>query len=104
MYRSLYGFWCFGFERFNSILGSYPNNKDVSITIIKKVYDETQINLATINPLFQPIFQELSERKGSGSLMESTTSSSAGCLLGPMTEYIISAEQFEHLSSMYHSY
>ena len=53
----VYGFWCFSFERFNGVLGSYhTNNRDIGITIMRKFVKESQIN--TID---HSIFKSFSE-------------------------------------------
>ena len=53
-------FWCFGFERFNGILGSYPNNhQHVSVTMMKKFEDCLQsvvIVFMLSSSLFSPKF------------------------------------------------
>ena len=39
-YGPINGFWCYGFERFNGIIGSFPNNnQNVAITMMKKFED-----------------------------------------------------------------
>ena len=36
-YGSIYGYWCFGFERFNVLLGNYhTNNSTIEIQVIRK--------------------------------------------------------------------
>ena len=107
-YGPLYGFWCFGFERFNGVLGSYPNNnKDVSVTMMKKVHDEIQLDLAAVDSEFQPFLSEMSTQKIVGSLRESISPPSwpvggyTSSLLRPYTEYILPHSLLELLSSMY---
>ena len=42
----VYNFWCFSFERYNGILGSYhTNNKNVGLIIMRKFCKESKIHV-----------------------------------------------------------
>ena len=64
-------FWCFGFERFNGILGSYPNNhENISITMMKKFEDYLQSSKYNdLDIELQPLLSEVSNSKVTGSLL-----------------------------------
>lgn len=100
-YGPLHAFWCFGFERFNGILGSYPNNhQNISVTIMKKFEDYLQANAHDVQVEFQPILSEISDTDKSvtGSLCDIQEHSE---LLKPFREYILPSEYKEHLSQVY---
>ena len=43
-YGSVYGFWCFNFERFNGILGKlHTNNNDISLQGTRKLVSGSQL-------------------------------------------------------------
>ena len=45
IFGSVYGFWCFSFERYNGILGRYhTNNHDITIQVMRKLVSCQQIN------------------------------------------------------------
>lgn len=101
-YGPLHGFWCFGFERFNGILGSYPNNnRDVSITMMKKVLDEIALDFTMVNPVFQQFIVDMSAQKMVGSLKESVSSTTSIHLLQPFTESVLSSTLIHLLTDMY---
>ena len=92
-YGLIHGFWCFGFERFNGILGSHPqNNRDVSITMMKKVRDEIELDLNIGNSELQTFLSEMSfAQKTAGSLRESVSSATATYILQPsLSELLVS--------------
>ena len=66
-------FWCFGFERFNDILGLYPiNQQNISITMMKKFEDylqSSQYNNLDIE--LQPLLSEVSNSEVTGALIDS---------------------------------
>ena len=99
-YGPVSGFWCFGFERFNGILGSFPNNHhNVSITMMKKFEDYLQVNCGE----FGSLLSQLSHSNDvTGSL--SDTKYGINCnfkLLKPLREYILPSDCKEHLIDMY---
>ncbi|XP_077867666.1 uncharacterized protein LOC144356999 [Saccoglossus kowalevskii] len=41
----VYGFWCFSFERFNGILGSFPNNKhSITVQLMRRFLQDQQVS------------------------------------------------------------
>ena len=43
-YGSVYGFWCFSFERFNGILGKFhTNSNDISLQVMRKLVSGSQL-------------------------------------------------------------
>lgn len=105
-YGPIHGFWCFGFERFNGILGSFPNNhQNVSITMMKKFEDYLQTSLFNIHAELNPILSELSTTNDiTGSLFESTHEDFENKeLLKPLREYILPSDYSKHLASMYNN-
>ena len=71
-YGPINGFWCFGFERFNGILGSFPNNnQNIAVTMMKKFEDYLQTDLSNVNQELKPLLSELSADSTVGSLSES---------------------------------
>ena len=102
-YGPLHGFWCFGFERFNGILGAYPNNnRDVSITMMKKVLDEIELDITVDDPDFQQFIAEMSSvQKIVGSLKESAALTQDDHILKPFKEYIVPSSLIRLLSLMY---
>lgn len=43
----VYSFWCFGFERFNGILGSYQTNKlDIEVQLMRRFIENQQLKLS----------------------------------------------------------
>ena len=112
-YGPLHSFWCFGFEHFNGVLGSYQNNnKDVAVTMLKKVHDGMQAELTAcmVHADFQPILKEITEQVvASGSLRESldtaihfgSDSTQQPMLLKPFKEFILLPTLFKHLTLMY---
>jgi len=50
-YGSVYSFWCFSFERFNGILGSYhTNNQSIELQVMKKFVLKCQIGTSDLDP------------------------------------------------------
>ena len=40
----VYSFWCFGFERFNGVLGLYhTNSRDIGLVMMRKFVNEAQV-------------------------------------------------------------
>ena len=105
-YGPVHGFWCFGFERFNGILGSFPNNhQNVSITIMKKFEDYLQTSQFSTHPEFNPIMSDLSGAHDiTGSLCESVQENfEKKELMKPLREYLLPPDYSQHLHSMYTS-
>ena len=94
-------FWCFGFERFNGILGSYPNNhQNVSVTMMKKFEDYLQSSdYDNINAEFKVLLTEISSSNhAAGSLIVNSCEIS---LLKPLREYILPHDYHKHLTDFY---
>ena len=127
-YGPVYAFWCFGFERFNGILGSYPsNNCNVAITMMKKFHEEVSIDCCDVDPIFQTLFSELDRNAHLVGSLQLTTAAitlpldslvspvpSPACLaqniekhnhifglLKPLYEHILPPHLVVHLSAMY---
>ena len=103
-YGPIHAFWCFGFERFNGILGSFPNNnQNVAITMMKKFEDYLRTDVSNIDREFKPLLSDLSTNPVVGSLSESDYDLVDGkCkLLKPLREYVLPARLQKHLVGMY---
>ena len=103
-YGPIHGFWCFGFERFNGILGSFPNNHlNVSITMMKKFEDYLRTNLCHgVHSDLIPILSTLSTANETGSLCESAHENFENReLLKPLREYILPSDYSKNLCLMY---
>lgn len=102
-YGPVNGFWCFGFERFNGVLGSYPNNnQNVAVTMMKKFEAHLQTSDCDTNAELMPLLSDMSNSNDyiTGSLSEgSDTSNSA--LLKPLREYILLPEYQKYLTHLY---
>ena len=60
-YGSIYGFWCFAFERFNGILGSYQTNKkNVESQLMKKFLLQQKISSMCLPDELKQYFNILS--------------------------------------------
>ena len=45
-YESVYGFWCFSFERYNSLMGKYQtNNRSIELQVMKKFISLKQVQV-----------------------------------------------------------
>ena len=94
-------FWCFGFERFNGILGSYPNNhQNVSVTMMKKFEDYLQSSdYDNVNTEFKQLLTDISSsNNATGSLIVDIRKNS---LLKPLREYILPHEYHKQLMNFY---
>ena len=50
-YGPVYSFWCFAFERYNGLLGSFPvNSRQIEPQIMKKFIQLQQVNSVEIPP------------------------------------------------------
>lgn len=59
-YGSVYGFWCFSYERYNGILGSFPTNKKkVASQLMRRFISETNSCSLTIPNEFSHAFENL---------------------------------------------
>ena len=66
-YGPVYAFWCFAFERFNGVLGSYQmNNRQIEPQIMCKLLGERGIHNIPLPQMYNPFLQLLpSAQKGS---------------------------------------
>ena len=110
-YGPIHAFWCFGFERFNGILGSYPNNnKDIAVTMMKRIHNSIEVDITNLPSEFHQILVDVSDQTASGSLGETLHDiHSKGAvqhaqILKPYEEYILPTIIFEYLSKMYQSH
>ena len=60
----VYGFWCFSYERYNGVLGSFPTNKkSIASQLMRRfVYEsesQSQQNLKDLSDIFQPLLPML---------------------------------------------
>ena len=61
-YGPFHSFWCFSFERFNGVLGSFhTNNSYVEIQLIRKFLSQTKVKDFKYPELFQDTFMEFFE-------------------------------------------
>lgn len=71
-YGPVHSFWCYGFERFNGVLGHYhTNNQSIEIQIMRKFLREQQICAVSIESEVSELFSPLNI-SDSGSLLESS--------------------------------
>ena len=63
-YRSVYGFWCFAFERYNRILGSYQTNKRcIEAQLMNKFLLSRRINCLPVSKDLIDIYSLLKENE-----------------------------------------
>ena len=55
-YGSVYGFWCFSFERFNGIFGKFHTNNNISLQVMRKLVSGNQLRCDKIVDEF--VFRE----------------------------------------------
>ena len=69
-YGPFHSFWCFSFERFNGILGSFhTNNRSIEIQLMRKFLMQAKVKDFKYPELYQESFTEFFENgQGSGSL------------------------------------
>jgi len=73
-YGPVHSMWCFPFERFNKVLGSYhTNNKNIESQIMKKFLLQQRIKSLSNDDVFED-FQELFDNTSKGSLSETDNS------------------------------
>lgn len=84
-YGSIYGFWCFAYERTNGILGSYhTNNRDFEIQLMREFLTSMQLcgiqQCIPNTPVLSNLFDLLHEMK-SGKKTETIIFGKATCIL-----------------------
>ena len=69
-YGPFHSFWCFSFERFNGILGSFhTNNRSIEIQLMRKFLMQAKVKDFKYPELYQESFTEFFENgQGSGSV------------------------------------
>lgn len=69
-YGPFHSFWCFSFERFNGILGSFhTNNRSIEIQLMRKFLMQAKVKDFNYPELYQESFTEFFENgQGSGSV------------------------------------
>ena len=112
-YGSVYGFWCFSYERYNGILGSFPTNKKkVASQLMRRFISETNSCSLTIPNEFSHAFENLlstivlhepSEIHRHISSCEVSTCFDLTCISLPKTykTSILSTSDFENLKVVY---
>lgn len=74
-YGPVYSFWCFAFERYNGILGSYhTNTKRIEPQIMRKFFNQQAVQNLGIPDEFSDFNELLPLNSNKGSLLNSTCS------------------------------
>ena len=83
-YGPVYSFWCFAFERYNGMLGSYPtNSRQIEPQIMRKFNQQKQVRTCSFQlpPECSSFSEGLSnDSHWTGSLLESTSVPSNSCI------------------------
>ena len=59
-YGSVYGFWCFSYERYNGILGNFPNNKrKIAAQLMKRFIYECESHNQQLPEMFRERFGDI---------------------------------------------
>lgn len=71
-YGPVHSFWCYGFERYNGVLGRYhTNNQFIEVQIMQKFLREQHVRAVSIEPEASELFSSLNI-SDSGCLLESS--------------------------------
>ena len=127
-YGPVYSFWCFAFERYNGMLGSYPtNSRQIEPQIMKKFVQQQQIHAVQIPQQCSSFSQALlKDTHWTGSLLQSVSPQSNSVLrilnlsqydigscdyrvsqednidfIPPIKQYVLSCDEIENLQVMY---
>lgn len=123
-YGPVYSFWCFAFERYNGILGSYhTNNKRIEPQIMRKFFNQQAVQNLGIPDEFSDFNELLPLNSNKGSLLNSTCSgdivlklmklsspsfnnemdfsSTVDSLVPPYTEKMFSNDLYKQLCTIY---
>ena len=129
-YGPVYSFWCFAFERYNGILGSYPtNSRQIEPQIMKKFIQQQQVESAQMPSECSSLSLALSQDSHwNGSLLDSMSAVSTGAielrslsqsrigtcdyqllnppkvdieLIPPRKQYVLTCDQIQDLTKMY---
>jgi len=91
-YGPMTNFWCFSFERFNGILGSFTtNNRSVEVQMMRKILAENMLTGISLPNDFKEVFHPIVIRKKqdnnstdyfeySAKLIKSSTTQDASCI------------------------
>ncbi|CAH3140662.1 unnamed protein product, partial [Pocillopora meandrina] len=72
-YGPFHSFWCFSFERFNGILGSFhTNNRSIEIQLMRKFLSQTKVKDFEYPEMFQETFLEFFEGSHSSGSVKDT--------------------------------
>lgn len=71
-YGPFHAFWCFSFERFNGILGSFhTNNRLIEIQLMRKFLMQSKVKDFKYPEMYQDTFKEFFDNcQGSGSVKD----------------------------------
>ena len=128
-YGPVYSFWCFAFERYNGMLGSYPtNSRQIEPQIMKKFIQQQQIQSIKMPQECFSFSQALmNDSRWTGSLLQSVSVLSTGALqmhhlaqsdigtsdyqitaatytidiIPPIKQYVLTCDEIENLKEMY---
>lgn len=125
-YGSVYSFWCFAFERFNGILGSYhTNNQRIEPQIMRKFFNQQLVQCLNFPQEYNNFKALLPQNTTKGSLSNSTCSGenvlrlvrlsspcdvnsisdfscpSVECLVSPFSSKVLTADLYSELCSVY---
>ena len=130
-YGPVYSFWCFAFERYNGILGSYPtNSRQIEPQIMKKFLQQQQVESIQMPSECSALSLALTQdSRWTGSLLQSLSPVSTGamelcnlskCRIGtcdyqllkppevqiefipPIKQYVLTCDQIEDLQKMFY--
>ena len=72
-YGPFHSFWCFSFERFNGVLGSFhTNNRSIEIQLMRKFLSQTKVKDFEYPEMFQETFLEFFEGSHSSGSVKDT--------------------------------
>ena len=105
-YGSVYGFWCFGFERFNGIVGNYhTNNTALSIQVMRKFVTGSQLradeNCSSNNNEEMEIEIKLLKIRQSERISGEDLEFSCEKMLSVVRKSTLSKDDMENISSLF---